>query len=73
MCLKGAEKKKLRNGWLITFRKYRSSHLSFSIKKLFYLIQNIMKIFKSTYFEENVRTTASENVFKKLRQIKNYS
>ena len=73
MCLKGAEKKKLRNGCLITFKKYRSNHLNCSIKKLFYLIQNIMKIFKSTYFEEHLKTTASENVFKKLRQIRNYS
>ena len=31
------------------------------------------KIFKSTYFEEHLRTTASENVFMKLRKIKNYS
>ena len=31
------------------------------------------KIFKSTYFEEHLQTAASENVFMKLRKIKNYS
>ena len=31
------------------------------------------EIFKSTYFEEHLRTAASENVFMKLRKIKNYS
>ena len=30
------------------------------------------EIFKSTYFEEHLRTAASENVFMKLRKIKNY-
>ena len=30
------------------------------------------KIFKATYFEENLRTDASENVFMKLRKIKIY-
>ena len=30
------------------------------------------KIFKSTYFEEHLRTAASENVFMKLRNIKIY-
>ena len=30
------------------------------------------KIFKTTYFEENLRTDASENVFMKLRKIKIY-
>ena len=29
--------------------------------------------FKGTYFEEHMRTAASENVFMKLRKIKNYS
>ena len=28
------------------------------------------EIFKSTYFEEHLRTTTSENVFMKLRKIK---
>ena len=28
------------------------------------------EIFKSTYFEEHLRTAASENVFMKLRKIK---
>ena len=31
------------------------------------------KIFKNTYFEEHLRTAASENVFMKLRKIKNCS
>ena len=31
------------------------------------------KAFKSTYFEEHLRTAASKNVFMKLRKIKNYS
>ena len=31
------------------------------------------KIFKSTDIEEHLRTAASENVFMKLRKIKNYS
>ena len=31
------------------------------------------EIFKSTYFEEHLRTAASENVLMKLRKIKNYS
>ena len=31
------------------------------------------EIFKSTYFEEHLRTAASENVFMKLRKIENYS
>ena len=31
------------------------------------------EIFKSTYFEEHLRTAASENVFMKLRKIKIYS
>ena len=31
------------------------------------------KIFKSTYFEEHLRTTSSENVFMKLRKSKNCS
>ena len=30
------------------------------------------EIFKSTYFEEHLRTAASENVFMKLKNIKNY-
>ena len=30
------------------------------------------EIFKSTYFEEHLHTAASENVFMKLRKIKNY-
>ena len=30
------------------------------------------EIFKSTYFEEHLRTAASENVFMKLRKIKIY-
>ena len=30
------------------------------------------KNFKSTYFEEHLRTAASENVFMKPRKIKNY-
>ena len=30
------------------------------------------EIFKSTYFEKYLRTAASENVFMKLRKIKNY-
>ena len=30
------------------------------------------EILKSTYFEEHLRTAASENVFMKLRKIKNY-
>ena len=30
------------------------------------------EIFKSTYFEEHLRATASENVFMKLRKIKIY-
>ena len=47
MCLKRVEKEKLRNGRLITFRKYRSSHLRCSIKKLFYLIQNIAEFLRA--------------------------
>ena len=35
-----------------------------------FLIKNF---FKSTYFDEHLRTTASENVSMKLRKIKNYS
>ena len=31
------------------------------------------EIFKSTYFEEHLRTAVSEKVFMKLRKIKNYS
>ena len=31
------------------------------------------KIFKSTYFEEHLRTASSENMFMKLRKIKIYS
>ena len=31
------------------------------------------KIFKSTYFEEHLRTAVSKNVFMKLRKIKIYS
>ena len=31
------------------------------------------EIFKSTYFEEHLRTAASENVFMKLRKDKNCS
>ena len=31
--------------------------------------QSIAKNFKSTYFEEHLRTVASENVFMKLRKI----
>ena len=30
------------------------------------------QIFKSTYYEEHLRTTASENVFMKLREINIY-
>ena len=30
------------------------------------------EIFSSTYFEEHLRTAASENVFMKLRKIKIY-
>ena len=30
------------------------------------------EIFKGTYFEEHLRTAASENVFTKLRKIKIY-
>ena len=88
MSLKSGEKKKilgrlgrLRNGCLITFKKYKGSHLRCSIKKLFFnKFRNIHRtdrkppvIFKSTYFEEHLRIAASENVFMKLRKIKNYS
>ena len=31
------------------------------------------EILKSTYFEEHLRTAASENVFMKLRKIKIYT
>ena len=31
------------------------------------------EIFKSTYFEEYLRTAASENAFMKMTKIKNYS
>ena len=31
------------------------------------------EIFKSTYFEEHLRTATSENVFMKLRKIRIYS
>ena len=31
------------------------------------------KVFKSTYFEEHLRTAASEDVFMKLRKIRNCS
>ena len=31
------------------------------------------EIFKSTYFEEHLRTAATENVFMKLRKIKIYN
>ena len=31
------------------------------------------EIFKSTYFEEHLRTDATENLFMKLRKIKKYS
>ena len=31
------------------------------------------EIFKSTYFEEHLRTAASEDMFMKLRKIKIYS
>ena len=72
-------------------KKWRSSHLRCSIKKLFLktsqysqgkqekpVLESLFnleycEIFKSAYFEEHLRTTACENVFMKLRKIKNYS
>ena len=47
MCLKRVEKKKLQNGCLITLKKYRSSHLKCSKKKLFCLIQNVAKLLRA--------------------------
>ena len=38
-------------------------------KTLVLEFQSIAKNFKSTYFEEHLRTAASENVFMKLRKI----
>ena len=43
----------LPNGYLITFRKYRSSHLRCSIKKLFYLIQDIPKFLRASNLKNN--------------------
>ena len=47
----------------------------FTEKHLFWSLFNseYREIFKSTYFEEHLRTAASENVFMKLRKIKDYS
>ena len=80
--------------WLFKYfwKKYRSSHVRCSIKKLsFWKLCKIHRtdrktpvseslcnseyweIFNSTYFEEHLRTAASENVFMKLRRIGNYS
>ena len=37
------------------------------------LDSRVLQIFKSTYFEEHLQTTASKNVLIKLRKIKIYS
>ena len=50
--------------WLLLTEK----HLCWSLFNSEYC-----KIFKSIYFEEHLRTAASENVFMKLRKIKIYS
>ena len=72
----------------VTFKKFRSSHRRCSIKKLLLRSQKIdrkaplseslfnsedCEIFKSTYFEEHLRTAASENVFMKQRKNKDCS
>ena len=36
------------------------------------ILNFVLRVFKSTYFEEHLRTAASENVFMKLRKIKIY-
>ena len=51
----------------------RSSHLRCSIKKAVVLNSACCETFKSAYFEKDLRTAATENVFMKLRKIKNYS
>ena len=68
---------------LITFKECRSIEKRLLLKTLQYSQINpsvgdlfhseYCKIFKSTYFEEHLRTAASENVFIKLRKTKNYS
>ena len=65
----------LRNDFLITFKKCRRSDRWCSVKKLleFFLNSKYCEIFKSTCFEEHLETAASENVFMKLRKIKNCS
>ena len=37
------------------------------------ILNFVLRVFKSTYFEEHLRTAASENVFMKLKKIKIYS
>ena len=69
--------------FLITFERCRTSHRRCSIKKLLFKICSILRktpalksLFNSeycTYFEEHLRTAASENAFMKLRITKNYS
>ena len=68
MCLKRVEEKKLlvrHNNvakWLLNyFLKYRKAVLFNS---------EYCEIFKSTYFEEHLRTTVSEKVFMKMRKLK---
>ena len=78
----------MQNGCLITFKKYIGNHRKCSIKKLFlnilqYSQENTCvevsfspeysKIFKTTYFEEQLQIAASENLIMKLRKIKNCS
>ena len=71
----------MQNGCLITFRKFGSSHRRCSkavVKKLAIFTEKHLcwslfnseycEIFTSTYFEEHLQTSASENVFVKLRK-----
>ena len=53
---------------LLLAASYRETHVLESLFNSEYC-----EIFKSTYFEERLRTAASENVFMKLWKIKIYS
>ena len=52
----------------ITWLLLKGKHLYWSL----FFNSEYCKIFKTTYFEENLQTAASENVFMKLRKIKIY-
>ena len=73
------------NGHFITLKRYRSSHriylkicLFSNIHRKTLLLEFISnsehcKIFNSTYFEEHLRTSASENTLMRLRKTKTCS